>query len=87
MGLGNSLYKLKDKRAAADAYRNAATRHPDNADALNNLAHVLADLGQLDEAARAARKAVALGGANQGVYDETLRRIRDLQKAAGRARD
>jgi tetratricopeptide (TPR) repeat protein len=85
MGSGNSLYKLKDKRGAAQAYRNAVRRHPNSGAALNNLAHVLAELGRLVEAERAARKAVARGGANKALYAKTLQAIIEKRKSGGGA--
>lgn len=75
MGLGNTLYKLNQRRAAADAFRNAVLHHPRNGAALNNLAHVLAELGEIEEAERTVRKAIALGGPNQATYRKTLRAI------------
>lgn len=75
MGYGNVLYRTGDQRGAASAFRAAAFERPDSADAHNNLAHVLAELGQFVEAERAARTAVKLGGANAHVYRETLTSI------------
>lgn len=72
MGLGNALYSTGDRRGAASAFRMATQRHPESADAHNNLAHVLAETGALDEAEKAAHKAIALGGANVAAYRATL---------------
>jgi hypothetical protein len=62
IGLGNSEYALKDLAGAERAFRRASEAHPASAAALNNLAHVLAAQGRLDEAESAARRAVALAG-------------------------
>lgn len=62
MGSGNAAYAAGDRDAAARAFRTASKDHPDSAPAFNNLASVLAELGQYDEARDAAEKAVALGG-------------------------
>ncbi|MDX1485529.1 MAG: PA2778 family cysteine peptidase [Alphaproteobacteria bacterium] len=83
IGLGNTLYKLNDRRGAAAAFRTAAERHPKSAAALNNLAHVLAELGEFGEAEQAARKAVAVGGPSQPTYRKTLESILDRRNRDG----
>lgn len=75
IGLGNASYALRDLSGAAAAYRRAAQRHPASADAWNNLAQALIELGSRDEALDAARRAVALGGPRLPVYRETLEHI------------
>ena len=58
-----------------------ATRlHPVAAVPFNNLAHVLAEMGHLEEALAAARQAVALGGTLDEVYRATLMDIQSQQK-------
>jgi Flp pilus assembly protein TadD len=47
-------------------------RHPASADAWNNLAQTLLELGRRDDAREAARRAVALGGPRVRTYRETL---------------
>jgi hypothetical protein len=78
MGRGNTAYALKDRAAAESAFRQAAQEHPDSVAALNNLAHVLAERGQLDEALAAAERAVGLGGpllpSAAGTLDEIRRK-------------
>ena len=54
--------------AAARAYRQAITKHPDFADGWNNLAQVLLELGQRGEAGKAIARAVALGGPRLSEY-------------------
>lgn len=62
IGLGNVEYALKDLAGAERAFRRASETQPASAAALNNLAHVLAELGRLAEAESVARRAVALEG-------------------------
>ena len=80
LGVGNSAYASGDRRAAAEAFRNAAAAHPDNGAAFNNLAVVLGELGQLEEARAAAQTAVDLGGPWR---DEALATLQSLQRPAG----
>jgi len=75
LGLGNASYALGDLPGAAAAYERLVERHPDSADAWNNLAHVLAQLGRRDDALVAARRAVALGGPRAPLYLETLNAV------------
>jgi hypothetical protein len=80
MGLGNTAWALKDAAAAESAFRQAAREHPGSAAAFNNLAHVLAERGQLDEALAAAERAVSLGGPLQPSARATLE---DIRRKAG----
>ena len=75
VGLGNASYALRDLAAAQAAYRQATIAHPDSADAWNNLAQTLLELGSRGEALAAARRAVALGGPRLPAYRETLESI------------
>jgi len=75
IGLGNSSYALRDLAGAAAAYLRATLRHPGSADAWNNLAQTLIELGSRDAALAAARRAVALGGPRLRTYRETLEHI------------
>jgi hypothetical protein len=63
MGLGNSLHAQGEKVAAAQAFRDATQAHPASAPAWINLAATLVELGDPDEALRAADRAVATGDA------------------------
>jgi tetratricopeptide (TPR) repeat protein len=76
MGLGNTAHALKDLAGAETAFSRAAREHPDAAAPLNNLAHVLAERGRLDEALVAAERAVRLGGPLQATAQATLEEIR-----------
>lgn len=78
MGRGNTAYALKDPATAESAFRQAAQEHPDAVAALNNLAHILAERGKLDEALATAERAVGLGGPLQGAARETLQEIRKM---------
>jgi TolA-binding protein len=75
IGLGNARYAMRDLTGAAAAYRRATQEHPQAADAWNNLAQALHELGNRDAALAAARRAVSLGGPRQGAYRETLEGI------------
>lgn len=81
MGLGNALYSAGDRAAAANAFRDAATRH-DSAAAYNNLARVLLELGRRAEAREAATRAVGLGGPLRDTALATLRAIDEAAIAA-----
>ena len=75
MGLGNSLYNQNKLAASADAFRRATELQPENGMAFNNLAHVLAEQGSLDEALAAARRAVGIGGPFRDTFSQTLKEI------------
>jgi len=75
LGLGNASYALGDLAGAAAAYEGVTARHPGAADAWNNLAQALFELGRGDAARSAAQRAVALGGARVDQYRETLQAI------------
>ncbi len=78
VGFARANALLADERAreAVDAYESLLARHPDFADAWNNLAHALADAGDAAAAQRAAQRAVALGGPSIAVYRQTAERMR-----------
>jgi tetratricopeptide (TPR) repeat protein len=69
LNLGNALRKQGKLREAAAAF----ARAPGNADALNNHADILCELGeQLDEAAAMCRRAVELLPGHRAYYLDTL---------------
>lgn len=72
----NALLADERPREAVDAYQALLARYPDFADAWNNLAHALADVGDAQAAQRAAERAVALGGPSAGIYRQTAERMR-----------
>jgi len=73
IGQGNTAYAMHDLAAAEAAYREATRRHPDAADAWNNLAQTLLELQRRDEALTAAQQAVAIGGPRLPQYQATLK--------------
>lgn len=75
LGQGNAAYALHDLEGAAKAYARATRDHPDAADAWNNLAQALLELGRREAALAAAQRAVALGGPHAVAYRETLEDI------------
>jgi hypothetical protein len=75
MGLGNSRYAMNDLDGAAAAFRRATLLEPENGMAYNNLAHVLAEQGNRQDALAAARRAVALGGPQVETFMQTLKDI------------
>jgi hypothetical protein len=75
IGQGNAAYAMRDLEGAAAAYARATRDHPGAADAWNNLAQALRELGRREEALAAARRAVELGGPRAGAYRETLEDI------------
>lgn len=75
LGLGNAKYALRDLAGAAAAYRRVTQQHPGFADAWNNLAQAMFELGVRDEARAAARRAVAIGGPRLDTYRQTLEHI------------
>jgi tetratricopeptide (TPR) repeat protein len=81
MGLGTCCYRLGDLSGAEQAFKQAAKAHPESGAAFNNLAHVLAEQGRYTEAVEMATRAVALGGAREPLYRQTLREIQALREA------
>lgn len=72
----NILIETNRLQDAKELLQDAVHREPENPVALNNLAHVLMRLGELDEAERTALKAVDAGGDTQATAQETLMEIR-----------
>jgi tetratricopeptide (TPR) repeat protein len=68
LGAGNTAYALGQREAAATAYRQVVTKHPDFADGWNNLAQVLLEQGRRGEARKAIASAVKLGGPRLSEY-------------------
>lgn len=75
IGLGNARYAVGNLPGAEAAFRVAVKQHPDAAAAWNNLAQVLAERGQRQEAIRAAQEAVSRGGAAVDQYRATLQEV------------
>lgn len=74
--LGNSLYSAGENEAALSAYREALSLDPGLLAARNNLAHLLAERGCLDDALKEIDRALA--GADEAGQDlnETLKQTR-----------
>jgi len=73
--LGNAMEKLGDRAGAQEAFRKALAVDPTSRDALNNLAWLLYQQKQLDEAESLARKAVAQHGPDSYLVLDTLARV------------
>jgi len=73
--IGNRAFETGDYEKARAAYREAVMHDETAAEAWNNLALALSHLGRRDEALDAARRAVAVGGADAGRYRATLDEI------------
>lgn len=79
IGLGNIAYALGGLPEAEAQYRQAAVDHPDSADAWNNLAQVLHEMGRDTDAAAAAQRAIAIGGQRLQTYRSTLETIESVK--------
>jgi tetratricopeptide (TPR) repeat protein len=75
IGLSNSYYAQGDLNAARDVLQKTTILFPEEGTAFNNLAHVLWKQGNKQEAIKAARQAVMLGGPHVGEYQKTLDEI------------
>jgi tetratricopeptide (TPR) repeat protein len=72
MGLGNLFYQQGDKPAAAKQFASLIDRDPTNAPAHDNLAVVLKEMGDKENALKHAEKAVSLGGQYQDIFQASL---------------
>lgn len=81
MGQGNSAYALGDLAGAEAAFRQASQDHPQAWAAFNNLALVLVERGQREQALAAAGEAVRLAGPEDREARATLAQIRDGAEA------
>jgi tetratricopeptide (TPR) repeat protein len=68
-GLGNSAYAMGEFVAAEKAYRSALMIDPQKAEVWNNLAYVLAQLGQHESSMGAISRALELDPDNQNFKD------------------
>jgi tetratricopeptide (TPR) repeat protein len=75
IGLGNSRYAIGDLSGAASAFRHASHLNQENGIAFNNLAQVLWEMGQPEEALTAAHQAIILGGPLLEKFKQTLYEI------------
>lgn len=74
-GLGNSQYATGNLKLAEKSFHQAVQLNPAFADGWNNLAEARYGLKQKKAATEAAKRAVQLGGKNQSLYEQTLKRI------------
>ncbi len=72
MGFGNARYAAGDVTAASKAFRHAVALDPASTEAWNNLAVTLGESGRRDDALKAAKEAVRLGGPHRSAALETL---------------
>lgn len=75
MALGNAQYRQGLVPAAIASFRRALFLDPSRSAAMNNLAHLLGEMGELEEAEAMARRAVASGGPFTDLYRRTLEEI------------
>jgi tetratricopeptide (TPR) repeat protein len=78
MGLANTYYALQNYHEATEILQDLTLRYPEFADGFNNLADTLARLQRYEEAMRAAKQAVKLGGERNKIYLQTLAEIEQL---------
>lgn len=78
IGLGNIAYGLHRLPEAEVQYRMATQEHADSADAWNNLAQVLHEMGRDEDATAAAQRAIAIGGPREHSYRSTLEAIQSV---------
>jgi hypothetical protein len=71
VGLANVAHAQGEGAGAEAALRRALVHHPRSDALLNNLAHLLAEFGRLDEALALAESAVTLAGPHQATARET----------------
>ncbi|MCQ8896455.1 PA2778 family cysteine peptidase [Limnobacter humi] len=72
---GNIQAGNKQFKDAETNYSKAVSLYPDMADAWNNLAEVLIELGKISEARAAVNKAISLGGPRLAAYRDTARKL------------
>jgi len=75
IGLSNSFYALGNLTSAEEVLKKTTDRFPEEGIAFNNLAQVLWEQGKKQEALKAARHAVKLGGPLLEQYQKTLDEI------------
>lgn len=75
MGFGNARYAAGDVKAASKIFRHAVTLFPRADEAWNNLAVSLSEQGRREDALKAAREAVRIGGPHLAAALKTLAEI------------
>jgi hypothetical protein len=79
MGLSNSLYAQGELKSAEKVLRMTTDLFPNEGVAFNNLAQVLWEQGKKQEAIKAARHAITLGGPLVKEYQKTLDEIQSSE--------
>ena len=79
-GIATLYYLQGDRKKARQFYATVIRHHPDYAPAHNNLAQVLAELGDIEQALVHADMAVKLGGMHSETYQSTLNEIQSMRK-------
>jgi tetratricopeptide (TPR) repeat protein len=80
--IGNIFFKKGELKDAEVYYKRAMKEDPNQADACNNLAWLYyTEKKNLDEAEELALKALQLDPSKKDTYQDTLEKIRDLQRA------
>lgn len=82
MGLGNATYVAGDFTASAQAFSAAIQAHPDSAAAHNNYAHVLLAQGRLQEARRAAERAMQLATDDSNLQAQIQATLNEINAAS-----
>jgi hypothetical protein len=77
IGLGNSYYAMGNLKSAKAVLQKTTRQFPHAGVAFNNLAQVLWEQGQKQEAIKAARQAVKLGGPHAAQFQKTLDEIKE----------
>lgn len=78
--IGNIHFRKNEFGEAESYYKKAVRKDPKNSDAYNNLAWLYYKKGEnLDEAEHLAIKAIELNPSRKDVYEDTLKKIRELR--------
>jgi len=81
--LGTAHFKKNEFDKAEKYFKKSITRTPDNADAYNNLAWLYYVKGiNLIKAESLVLKAIELNPSKKDIYNDTLKKIRELKKSA-----
>ncbi len=80
--MGNIYFQKKEFERAESYYKKVIDKDPQSADAYNNLAWLYyVKKENLQDAERLAAKAVVLNPSKKNIYQDTLEKIRELEKS------
>jgi tetratricopeptide (TPR) repeat protein len=80
--MGNIYFQKKEFKKAESFYKKVIDKDPQGADAYNNLAWLYyVKKENLQDAERLAVKAIALNPSKKNIYQDTLEKIRELEKS------